>query len=306
MFKKSPRLGIEITSASVRMAASLGSDMNTKVLSVAKADLQPGMISETYSSMNIHDRDGLAHVLKTCLDHMPAAERRRAALCLPDGMFRVQTLEFDELPAKPVDRERLIRWRLEKTAAFDLSDTLLRYQVLRRRDAGFTVLACIAKKALITQYEDVLIGLDIEPWSVGLSSFSALNLYAPYVTKKNAAHVLTHVTEDSFATIMSENGGARFYRFKDFKRGSAGEIHSRLVREIEDSLHFYTHRDPSQQTEVGHLYLSGEPGLLDVLARELTTGTSLDVEVLSPAVVLPSAAGAGAEMAAALGAGKTL
>ncbi len=288
------------------MIALSGSGPGTKLYFSSSAELPAGLVSETYSAKNIQEPDRLAQTVRNCLNGKLSGQGIRAGMCLPDGIFRIQTLEFDTLPKKTADHERLIRWRLEKTAAFDLADTVLRYQVLSREDAGFTVLACVAKKSIIAEYEAVLTGLGMEVWSVGISSFSALNCYANYITRKSGRYALTHLTGESFATIVSENGGARFYRFKDIKRGSAGEIRSRLVREIDDSLHFYTHMDRSQQAGVGCLYLSGEPGVLDLAAGELRAATSLEIEVLSPGIVLSSAGPAGVEMAAALGAGKAL
>ena len=122
---------------------------------------------------------------------------------------------------------------------------------------------------------------------------------------------LAHVADESFTTIVTEAGGARFYRYKELKRGG-GEIKAKFVREIEDSLHFYTHMDRAQISEVERLYLAGESATTYELADELRTATSLDVEVLSPSTVLteanretPSSA-LPISMAAALGAGSAL
>lgn len=298
-------LGLEVTSSAVRLAALSGRG-GAAPLAVQKADLQAGQVAGGYASPNIQDPDGLVQALRHCLGGVPARGARRVALSLPDATFRVQTLEFDQLPGKSADRERLIRWRLEKAAAFDISDTLLRYQVLRRQDSGFTVLVSVAKRAVIAQYEDVLTRMGLEPWSIGLSSFHALNFYSPYLVKKSTVSAMTHVADDSFTTIVTENGQVRFYRFKEMKRGGAGELRSRLVREIEDSLHFYTHMDRAQQAAVDRLFLAGDPPVGDGLVEELTDGTALDVEVLSPKAVLPQALNAGPEMAAALGAGGAL
>ena len=298
-------LGLEITSAEVRLAALSGRNGSSSILSLKKADLQPGQVTSGYSSLNIQDPEGVARALRSCLEGLSVTGARRAALSLPDGVFRVQTIEFDQLPGKTVDRERLIRWRLEKGAAFDIKDTLLRYQVLRRQQTGFTVLVSVAKEAVIGQYEELLTGLGLESWNVGISAFHALNFYSPYMVKKSAVSAMTHVTDDSFTTVVAENGEVRFYRFKETKRAGAGELRSRLVREIEDSLHFYTHMDP-QQAPVGRLYLAGDSEALTGLAEELAEGTALDVEVLSPAAVLLREPGAGPEMAAALGAGGTI
>jgi Tfp pilus assembly PilM family ATPase len=293
------RLGIEITSGTVRVAVVSGRGANTTILSTTETGLPAG--GGSYSLPNGRDCDQVRDALRSCCRGF-ISESRRAALCLPDGVFRIQTLEFDELPGKTADRERLIRWRLEKTAAFDVSDTLVRYHILRRRNSGFTILACMAKKQVIEQYETLLLELGLEPWSVTLSSLTTLNFYAPAMVKKSSSFALTHVTEDSFATIVSENGGVRFYRFKEIKRATGQDIHARLLSEIADSLHFYLHQDRSQQAEVGRLYLCGAPVVRDALAGELRAETTLEVEVLSPEIMLPAASRAGSEMETALAA----
>lgn len=303
--KKSQVLGIEITPFAVRVARLSQRGLQRTIVSAAKAELSPGTVSCTYPEPNILDEKSLTAAIQTCIGNIPA-RGLPAALSLPDTVFRVQTLEFDKLPPKNADRERLIRWRMEKTAAFDIADTVLQYQVLSRPDAGFTILACFAKQTVINQYEKLLQAMGFEPWTIGVASFHTLNFYAPYMTKKTAISAFTHITGDAFTTIVSESGGARFYRFKDLKRGSAEDLQSRIVREIEDSLHFFTHMDRLQQSEVGHLYLAGEQGTGELLAEELKSVTALSVETLTPSLVLVDTAGAGPDMAAVLGAGKTI
>lgn len=301
-FARKPGLGIEITSSAVRLAAIAGSAANASVLFTKTADLPAGIVNENYAAPNVCEVDALVNVLRESLSAVSALHLRRAALSLPDGVFRVQTVEFDELPDKAMDRERLIRWRLEKSA-YDIADTVLRYQVLKRKGGGFTVLVCVAKQAVISQYEAVLIGLGLEPWSVGLSSFHTLNFYSSYLSKASSVAAMAQVSEDSFTTIIWEAGGAWFYRFKEVKRGRADEVKTRLMREIDDSLHFYRHMDRTQQSGLERLYLTGDAAVSHGLSAGLKAMTSLDIEVLSPSAVIPSLNGAGPELAAALGAG---
>ena len=303
--ERKPRLGIEITASAMRLAAVSGRGANLSVLFTKTAEVPDGLVREGYATPNICDFPRLSDLLQECLSVFPSGIRR-VALSLPDGIFRVQTLDFDELPGKTADRERLIRWRLEKGAAFDMAETVLRYQVLGRQDKGFIVLSCVAKQAVIAQYEALLIGLGLEPWAVGPSSFHTQNFYSSYLTKKSAVSALAHLSEDSFTTIIRETSGARFYRYKDVKRGTADDVRNRLMREIDDSLHFYTHMDRSQQSDIHDLYLTGASAVSAELATGLRTATSLNVEVLSPAVVTAAAATIEPELAAALGAGSSL
>ncbi len=301
-FARKPGLGIEITSQAVRLAVLSGSAANASVFFTKMVELPVGMVSENFVSPNVCEIEALVNVLRESLSAVPDLQVRRTALSLPDSVFRVQTIEFDELPGKVMDQERLIRWRIEKSA-FDISDTVLRYLALKRKDGGVTVLACVAKHAVLSQYEAVLIELGLEPWSVGLSSFHALNFYSSYLSKATSVAAMAHVTEDSFATIISEAGSARFYRFKEVKRGSADDVKARLMREIDDSLHFYMHMDRTQQAGLERLYLTGNAEVAHGLSAGLKDMTSLDVEVLSPSAVIPSLNGVDPELAAALGAG---
>lgn len=305
-FTTTPALGIDVTSSAVRLAAVSRRGAEISVLCTKTVELPGGVVDESYASLNINDRDRFSAVLRECLAEAPVPNIRRAAVSLSDAVFRVQTLEFEEFPVRPADRERLIRWRLEKAAAFDIADTVLRYQVLRRQDKGMTVLACVAKQSVIAQFETSLAAVGLEPWSVGVSSFYILNFYSPFFIGKSEASALAHITEDSFATVIVETGEPRFYRYKEVKRGSADDVKARFMRELDDSIHFYKHMDRSQLTEVRRLYLTGEASLSAELAEGLRAMTSLEVEVLSPSIVVPSANGAGPEMTAAMGAGCSL
>lgn len=302
LFPRKPALGLEINSSFIRAAVASADRKGVSVLAANAAALPAGVVSENYTSPNIADPDGFGAALRECLGPVSRLKITRAALSLPDSLFRVQTLDFDALPAKGADRERLIRWRLEKAAAFDMSDVILRHQVLRRRGSGFTLLVCAAKREVIAQYEAMLAGLGLEPWIVGLSSFHVVNFYFSSCAAATPVAAFAHITEGSFAALVMENGGLRFYRYKEMKRGSADDVRSRLIREIGDSLHFYTHLDRSQPSEIGRLYLTGDAPGLDALAEGLRASASLEVEVLSPAAVPTARGGAGPEMAAALGA----
>lgn len=275
------------------------------MLGTARAVVPPGMVNESYGAPNLDSSLDLSRLVTDCLTSLGRPDIRRVALCLPDGVFRAQTLDFDALPGKAADRERLIRWRLEKTAAFDVADTALRYEILRGQDSGLTVLACVAKQSVLSQYEAVFTNLGLEPWSIGLSSFSTLNFYAAYLASRSPVAVLAHITDDAFATVIMENGGVRFYRYKEIKRGGVDEIRARIIREIEDSIHFYTHMDRTQAAEIRHLFLSGDAAANEGLAEGLQDRMAVTVEVLTPTVVL-SRGEAEPDLAAALGAGGSL
>lgn len=304
-------MGMEITSSSVRVAVMNGGNSKAQVPYARTASLPGNSVIESYGSLNIIDQAALTSALTECTAGAAQFKTRRVALSLPDSVFRVQTLEFDQLPDKIPEQERLIRWRMEKAAAFDMTDTVMRHQILHRQDAGYIVLASVAKRSVLAQYEALLATLGFELWSVGLSSFNVLNFYHLYLAKKTAGSALVHVTGETFTTIIIEAGGVRFYRFKEIKKGVVDDVNARLLREIGDSLHFYTHMNRTPSGGIGHFFLTGESDAYDALVRGLAETTSFAVEVLSPSVIIAPSNHAGPDAllpvyAAALGAGGAL
>ena len=286
------------------MCALSRNGSSSAVLASATVPLGAGTVNESFGQLNIADPGELTVLLRARFPELPSLKSRRIGLSLADGIFRVQNLDFDELPAGKADRERLLRWRIEKAAAFDATDTVIRYQISPRAEKGLTVLVCVAKKDVVAQYEEVFGGLGLEVWNIGLSSFHALNFYAPALAAQNIeSYAFVWITETSYSTIIMERGGPQFYRFREIKGGAGESSARRIMRELDDSLHFYTHRGRQQPAEIFHLALAGDAAAVGALAEALKEGTALDVEVLLPPAGLQQAGDDAGLMAPAYGAG---
>ncbi len=291
-FFSRPRLGLEITSRAVKLGALLSNGKPSGRLVAKTIHLPAGMVSDAFASLNIRDSEGLASILREALREFASFKSGRAGLSLPDTVFRVQNLDFDELPKRKADQDRLVRWRIEKGAAFDTANTVLRYQVFPRQGKGYSVLACIAKRDVLDQYEDLVTGLGYEPWSVGPASFHALNFYSPSLQKLGIpGFAFAWITDSSYALLLTESGVPRFYRCKEIRQ-VAVDAKERVLRELEDSLHFYTHLDRQQLSEIGRFFLAGDSPLLASLADDLKKALTLEVEVLSLPAALQAAGGA--------------
>ncbi len=303
---RKPLLGLDISDSGIKLAAVSGPGANADVLFTGTSELPAGTLNETFSVPSLADPGALTGAIREVLSRPGVPRTRRIGLSLPDALFRVQGFEFDSLPQGAADRERLIRWRFERSSAFDVADTVLRYQVVQRRGNGAMLLASIAKRQTIKQYEDIVLDLGLDPWMIGPASFHTMNLYAPAAAAQEAGFAVVLVRAASFVTMVVDRGIPRFYRFKEIKAGSAGEARDRLVREIDDSLHFYMHMDRVQQAEIGRIGLTGDVPDLDALAPLLRECTNLSVDTLSPSVVLAHHDGGTLPpaLSAALGAGR--
>lgn len=306
-FEKKPVLALGITARAVRVVVLSGRGAQASVLAVETADLPAGVVEEEYAAPNILDFKVLSDRLGDCLARLSRFNARRAALSLPDRIFRIQMLEFDELPPKAADRERLLRWRLEKAAAFDTAGTVLRYRAHRREGTSHALLACAAKANVIGQYESLLRDLGVQPWSIGPASFHALDHYAPLLPELPRTFAFAYISDDAATAMVADREHILFYRWKEVRRASSEESRLRLIREISDSIHFYTHRDRAQFAGTDRLFLAGTADALDAVAEGVRSSLSMDVAVL-PAVLGAAAgeAAAPAAHAALLGAGGTL
>lgn len=302
MFQR-PSIGISLSSKALRMGVLSPSRGTPTLLASAAEPLTSGMITESYAARNIADRDGLAAVLTKVLGRASNASRR-VGLALPDSIARVQIFDFDELPAGTADRDRLVRWRLEKGAAFDMTSTTVRYQVIGRTEKGSTVLACVMKSDILAEYESLVVDRGLEPWSVGLASFQALNFYSPVMADPSGSgFTFVWIADGAYVTIVMDRGGPRFYRSREIKGGPGADAAGRLTGELEDSIHFYTHLDRQQQADISRLYLAGDGEMTAAVAEGMQSGTTMDVRILQPQAVIPSAGNDLASVAPAFGAG---
>ena len=169
---------------------------NPKTLDVeARADreLAPGVLEVTPGHPNVRDPDVFGRAIAELVDELGPLSRPEAGLILPDGSSRLTVLEFDELPGKAEEREKLIRFRLAKSVPFDIETARLAYQLEKRGTMRAAVVAVTADE-VVRQYERALQDLDLWPGFVSLSMASALNL-APRegmaLFAKRSGHAMT-------------------------------------------------------------------------------------------------------------------
>jgi type IV pilus assembly protein PilM len=99
---------------------------------------------------------------------------REVTLIVPDAAVRVLLLDFDELPAKPVEALPVVRFRLKKLLPFDADDAAVSYQVMATAKGSLQVLAVAMPRQLLADYESVVREAGFEPGAVLPSTLAAL------------------------------------------------------------------------------------------------------------------------------------
>lgn len=82
-----------------------------------------------------------------------AVKGQQIALLIPDPVVRVFILPFETLPRRADEAMPLLRWRLKKSVPFDVEDTVVSSMRQTARDGGLEVIAAVARRPIVREYE---------------------------------------------------------------------------------------------------------------------------------------------------------
>jgi type IV pilus assembly protein PilM len=93
---------------------------------------------------------------------------------VPDSAVRVLFVDFDQLPSKMAEALPVVRFRLKKLLPFDADDAMVSYQVMSSEKNAVKLLAVAMPKAVLEEYEAVVLAAGYLPGAVLPSTLAAL------------------------------------------------------------------------------------------------------------------------------------
>lgn len=189
-----------------------------RVTRLAAAPLAPGAIAAQPSALNMPDVGLVGQTVAALfrqLGHAPG----RVALVVPDTIARVSVLKFAELPARREDRDELVRWQLRKSAPFPVEQAVVSAVDAARSEDGVQLLATLARRDVIAQYERACELAGAQAGLVDLASFSAANAVLGTDECPSGDWLLVHAGQDDATVALFRDGAALFYRH----RGGTGD-----------------------------------------------------------------------------------
>jgi type IV pilus assembly protein PilM len=154
-------------------------------------------------------RDTIAAVKKAL--EAVALKERQTTLVLPDAAVRVLLLEFEQLPAKPVEALAVVRFRLKKLLPFDADDAAVSYQVMSSGKNIVRVLAVAVPKEVLAEYEAMVREAGFEPGAVLPSTLAA----CAGLPEMEAAQLIVNAGETSITTAIVQGGVLLLHRTVD-------------------------------------------------------------------------------------------
>ncbi len=201
-----PPAAVEVTPEGV-LAAALPALAATPVY--AFTELPPDAVVPSIEGANLRNADVVTAAIRTALDEV-SPRKRAVTLVLPDALVRVFVLDFDALPAKPVEAIPVLRFRLRKMVPFDVENAGVSYQVLSQDTDQCRVLAAILPGPVLAEYEGAVRAAGYEPGAVLPSSLAALE-----AVDSMEAVLIANLTGQAMTTAIVNGQDLLLYRTLD-------------------------------------------------------------------------------------------
>ena len=136
----------------------------------ASEPLAEGDVTPALTGPNVVNADQVTAALRRACERAGIRPPKRAALVIPDSAARVSLLTFEQLPQKATEVDQLIRWQIRKATPFPLDDAQVSHVITHQEPGATTVAAIVARRDVITQYEQAVLALGTHPGIVDLAS----------------------------------------------------------------------------------------------------------------------------------------
>ena len=165
-----PPTAVEITPEGV-LAAAIAAPGQAAVY--AYQALPAGALMPGIGEPNLRAPEAIAAAIKAVLGQV-SPRTKAVTLVVPDPVVRVFVLDFDSMPAKPIEAHPVLRFRLRKMVPFDVEHAGLSYQVLSQSKSECRVLVGVLPGMILTEYEEAVRAAGYEPGAVLPSSLATL------------------------------------------------------------------------------------------------------------------------------------
>ena len=209
-----PTAAIEIAAGRVSIAEIGAGAGGHVVTAFATEPLPDGLVTPSLTGANIMNPEQVTAALKRACERAGIRPPKRAALVIPDSAARVSLLTFEQLPSNASEVDQLIRWQLRKATPFPLEDAQVSYVVTHQEPGATTVAAVVARRDVITQYEQAVSGLGTHAGIVDLASMSVVNAVLASGGAPSGDWLLVCVAEESTALAIVRAGELMFYRHR--------------------------------------------------------------------------------------------
>ena len=265
-----PALACEVTPSRVITARSSKNAQQLEM--VASRRLAEGALKPAMSGNNVLDASALSNAINSALAAVGGNSREVIAI-VPDAAIRVLLLEFEALPAKPLEAEGVVRFRLKKALPFDVEQAALSYEA-RRVGTSVQVVAAISPKEVVAEYEAAFRAAGYSPGVLLPSSLAALGM-----VEGETPTLLLKVDPHSITVAAAEHQELRLMRTLDNPHGEDVSA-TELAEAVLPSIMFF---EDTFGSRIEKIFVSGAASIQEI-GPLLHEHTGARVEELAPLV----------------------
>lgn len=282
LFAKSSA-GIEISPSGVSSVLVGGSSSAPFLQKIGYAPFEAGVVRATLRDFNILNPDAFVATVRSS-HNLLLRSATRVSVSLPDASGRVMILDIEGRFKSRSEALDVIRWKLKKSLPFDPADTHLDFQQLTVRENGdLALLVALVSRAVIEQYEELLVKAGLMPARIDFNVFSICRLFQERQALLDD-FVMVIFYGGSLSILGFYQGIPEFIRIKDMLSATVPD--SRLFMEINNSLLVYRERFPDHVSS--SVFCMASPEMAETfvaMVSEAAGGTATLLEV--KAVIQP-------------------
>ncbi|NMC75095.1 MAG: hypothetical protein GYA56_12195 [Geobacteraceae bacterium] len=210
-------LGISFDSWGVRCARVTGPPSAPRLETLVHRPIPSGAVRFSLREPNIVHGEAVTGALReACADLGGCGSR--IFLTLPHGAGRVMLLDVEEEFRGKAEGLPILRWKLGKKLACDGEELRIDFQQIGERRGGYaTVLAVVAFRRVIEQYEEVLEGAQAPPARIDFDCFNLCRLFESRLDCRDSAALL-FCLDTSLGVMVFSRGVPVFLRVRE-RRG---------------------------------------------------------------------------------------
>lgn len=208
---RKPIIGMEVSHNGI--GAVLPQALNGKTL-LKRAGWSPlasTTLRQTMREPQVQNREDFVRAVREAWGSLQQ-RHLRVILSLPDSAGRLLLTTLDSDWKRQEEAAAMLRWKLGKQLGMEPDDLQLDFQVVRRHENGSSdILAAVACKAVVVQYEELFLEAGLQPFKIGFHTMNLLRLFAHYPSGKGHLALLY---DNCLAVVALSEGRPLFCRTK--------------------------------------------------------------------------------------------
>ena len=201
--------------------------------------LDPGGFAASFDRANVTDAASLKERIAEGKERL-GLTRGRISVLIPEPCVRIFILTVDSVPGPQAEREAFIRWRIGKQMPLVHEDLVIT-SVVSRGGPSQTIMACMARRAVVQEYEELFADCGLSVGTVTVPSLGLINLLGGEIGA--AGGLLLNVEDDYVSLLAFTESEWHLYRQKAFLTESRtswtlDQKVDQVAKEISNTAHF--------------------------------------------------------------------